>query len=100
MTSDRKNDLRKYEMDDNDWKLAEQLRNVLEVSLSRCRMSNAYLTFTSSSLCPSQHQIVINSQSIVCNTSKLERTSKLEHAMMSDMTDIEGGNTILLSCQA
>ena len=41
MTSDRKNDLRRYEMDDNDWKLAEQLRNVLEVSL--CRVSNAYL---------------------------------------------------------
>ena len=41
VTSDRKNDLRRYEMDDNDWKLAEQLRNVLEVSL--CRVSNAYL---------------------------------------------------------
>ena len=41
MTSDRKNDLRRYEMDDNDWKLAEQLRNVLEVSL--CHVSNAYL---------------------------------------------------------
>ena len=36
MTSDRKNDLHKYEMDDNDWKLAEQLRNVLEVSLRCC----------------------------------------------------------------
>ena len=59
MTSDRKNDLCKYEMDDNDWKLAEQLRNVLKVSLYH--VSNAYLTFTSSSLCPSQCQIVVNS---------------------------------------
>ncbi|KAF8690374.1 hypothetical protein AX14_002970 [Amanita brunnescens Koide BX004] len=31
MTSDRKNDLCKYEVDDNDWKLAEQLHNMLEI---------------------------------------------------------------------
>lgn len=36
MTSDRKNDLCKYEMDDTDWKLAEQLCNMLEVSLQCC----------------------------------------------------------------
>lgn len=34
MTSDKKNDLRKYELDAEDWKLAEQLCKVLEVSRS------------------------------------------------------------------
>ena len=32
MTSNRKNDLRKYEMDSNEWEMAKELHNVLGVS--------------------------------------------------------------------
>ena len=34
MTSDKKNDLRQFELDDNDWELARALRNVLDVSVT------------------------------------------------------------------
>jgi hypothetical protein len=32
MTSDKKNDLRDFELDEDEWKLASKLRNVLDVS--------------------------------------------------------------------
>lgn len=49
MTSDKKNDLRAYEMDRQDWAIAAQLSNVLEVSCDSHNYLISYLTTLASS---------------------------------------------------